>query len=57
MKNLLYFSAMGAIVAPPLPSFYRRPQSVAELVDHTARRAIGHLGIDGIAPAIEWHGG
>lgn len=56
LRAMVAVTEMGAIVAPPLPSFYRRPQSVAELVDHTARRAIGHLGIGSIAPAEEWRG-
>ena len=36
---------MGVIVAPPVPGFYRRPQTVAEIVDATATRAIDLLGL------------
>lgn len=56
LRAMVAVTEMGAIVAPPVPSFYRRPASVAEIIDHTARRAIGHLGLDGIA-AEEWRGG
>src|SRR5438067_7714350 len=30
----------GAILAPPVPAFYARPSSIAEAVDHMARRAM-----------------
>jgi 4-hydroxy-3-polyprenylbenzoate decarboxylase len=44
----------GAIIAPPVPAFYRRPDSVAAIVDHTARRAIDLLAL-GLPPlAEEW---
>ncbi|WP_225851167.1 UbiX family flavin prenyltransferase [Streptomyces sp. HPF1205] len=36
----------GAIVMPPVPAFYLRPGSVAEIVDHTAGRALDLLGIE-----------
>jgi 4-hydroxy-3-polyprenylbenzoate decarboxylase len=31
---------MGGIIFPPLPSFYHRPQSIAEMVDHTVARVL-----------------
>jgi 4-hydroxy-3-polyprenylbenzoate decarboxylase len=46
---------MGAIVFPPLPAFYHRPQSIAELVDDTVERALLLLGIDGARPKA-WAG-
>jgi flavin prenyltransferase len=36
----------GAIVAPPVPALYLRPQSIDELVDHTVARALDLFGID-----------
>jgi len=47
---------LGAIVAPPVPAYYRRPQSVAEIIDHTARRAIDLLDLDIPALADPWSG-
>jgi 4-hydroxy-3-polyprenylbenzoate decarboxylase len=35
---------MGAIIAPPVPAFYRKPETIQQLVEHSARRAIGLLG-------------
>ncbi len=46
----------GAIVAPPVPAFYARPSSIAEAVDHMARRAIGLLDLDLGISTREWHG-
>ncbi|WP_031524985.1 UbiX family flavin prenyltransferase [Streptomyces sp. NRRL F-5123] len=36
----------GAVVMPPVPAFYLRPRSVADIVDHTVGRALDLLGID-----------
>ena len=33
----------GAVIMPPVPAFYLRPQGVAEIVDQIARRAIDLL--------------
>ncbi|MGW5755210.1 UbiX family flavin prenyltransferase [Nocardia rhamnosiphila] len=35
----------GAIIMPPLPAFYTRPQSVADIVDHSIARALDLLDI------------
>ena len=34
----------GAVIAPPVPSFYSVPESVADVVDHSVRRALARLG-------------
>lgn len=47
---------IGAIIAPPVPAWYRRPQTAMEIVDHTARRAIDLLGLDIAALAEPWAG-
>jgi 4-hydroxy-3-polyprenylbenzoate decarboxylase len=38
---------IGAIIAPPVPAFYLKPTSLAEAIDHMARRAIGLLNLPG----------
>jgi flavin prenyltransferase len=38
-------TAAGAIIAPPVPAFYYRPQTVAEVVDHSIGRALELLGL------------
>ncbi|MDA0565436.1 UbiX family flavin prenyltransferase [Streptomonospora sp. S1-112] len=36
----------GAVIMPPLPAFYTRPTSLAEVVDHTVGRVLDQFGID-----------
>lgn len=55
LRNMTAVTEMGGIIFPPLPGFYQRPQSVAEMVDHTVGRA---LDLFGIAHALtpRWNG-
>jgi 4-hydroxy-3-polyprenylbenzoate decarboxylase len=55
LRNMVAVTEMGAIVFPPLPAFYHRPQSIAELVDDTVERALALLGIQGAQPKA-WTG-
>jgi flavin prenyltransferase len=48
MANVTRF---GAIVMPPVPAFYTRPATVAEIVTQTAARALELLGIT--VPALK----
>jgi 4-hydroxy-3-polyprenylbenzoate decarboxylase len=43
LRNMTSVTEMGGIIFPPVPSFYHRPQSIAELVDHTVSRVIDLL--------------
>ncbi len=36
----------GAVIFPPVPAFYARPQSVDEIVDNIVGRVLARLGID-----------
>lgn len=36
----------GAVIQPPVPSMYIRPQTIDDLVDHTTMRVCDQLGID-----------
>jgi flavin prenyltransferase len=38
LRNMTAVTEMGGIIFPPLPGFYQRPQSIAEMVDHTVGR-------------------
>src|SRR5450830_1837882 len=40
LRNMTAVTEMGGIVFPPLPGFYQRPQSIAEMVDHTVGRVL-----------------
>lgn len=46
----------GAIIAPPVPAFYLAPQTIDEIIDQLARRAIALLDIETPRPATEWTG-
>jgi 4-hydroxy-3-polyprenylbenzoate decarboxylase len=41
---------------PPVPAFYQKPQSLADVIDHLAARAIDMLGLPGAGAAAEWDG-
>jgi 4-hydroxy-3-polyprenylbenzoate decarboxylase len=45
LRAMVQLSEMGAIVAPLMPSFYRRPRSIEELVDQTAGRLLDLVGV------------
>ena len=48
-------TASGAVVMPPVPAFYARPGSVADIVEHTTGRALDLLDVDTDAVA-RWSG-
>jgi 4-hydroxy-3-polyprenylbenzoate decarboxylase len=35
LRNMTTVTEMGGIIFPPLPGFYQRPATIAEMVDHT----------------------
>jgi len=51
LENLLALARAGADVLPACPGFYHRPDSVSELVDFVAARALSRIGIEaGVFP-------
>ena len=55
LRNMVAVTEMGAIVCPPLPAFYLRPQSVGDIVDYSAARALDLLDVPhDLAP--RWEG-
>jgi 4-hydroxy-3-polyprenylbenzoate decarboxylase len=46
LKVLAAASENGATILPPMPAFYTRPQSVADIVDHTVARILDQFGIE-----------
>jgi 4-hydroxy-3-polyprenylbenzoate decarboxylase len=36
----------GAIIMPPVPAFYNKPQSIEDIVNHSAARCLDLLGIE-----------
>ena len=58
LRNMVSVTEMGAIVFPPVPAFYQRPTSVAELVDHTVARVLDLLDLPDLPHALapRWSG-
>ena len=55
LRTMTALTEMGAIVAPPLPAFYARPQSIEEMVDQSVGRVLDLFGLDW-APVKRWSG-
>ena len=55
LRNMTAVTEMGGIIYPPLPALYQKPQSIEEMVDHTAGRVLDLFGIEQtLAP--QWQG-
>jgi len=46
LRTMTALSEMGAVIAPPVPAFYAKPQSIAEMIDQTLGRALDLFGLD-----------
>lgn len=46
LQNMLNVTNMGAVVAPPVPAFYTRPQNVQDIVRQSVGRALDLFGLD-----------
>ena len=45
LRNMVSVTEMGAIVCPPMPAFYLRPQSIDDLVDASVARVLDLLDV------------
>ena len=55
LRNMTSVTEMGGIIFPPLPSFYHRPATIADMVEHTVDRVMDLLGIEN-DQAARWGG-
>jgi 4-hydroxy-3-polyprenylbenzoate decarboxylase len=53
LRTLVRLAEMGAVIAPPLPAFYARPQTLDEMVDQSVGRALDLFGL-AWAPVRRW---
>lgn len=55
LENMLKVAQAGAIIFPPVPAFYNRPEKIQDLVEHTAGRILDQFDL---APASlpRWSG-
>jgi 4-hydroxy-3-polyprenylbenzoate decarboxylase len=45
LRTMVALAEMGAVVAPPMPAFYHKPQTVTDIVDHSVDRVLDLLGL------------
>ncbi len=45
LENMLKLAGAGVVIMPPVPAFYHRPETVAEVVNQSAGRTLDLLGI------------
>lgn len=55
LRSMVSVTEMGAIVMPPVPAFYARPDSIQAMVDHSVGRALDLFDIETGAVA-RWEG-
>jgi flavin prenyltransferase len=55
LRNMTAATEMGAIIYPPLPAFYLKPQSIDDIVVEGVERVLALLGFAGAAPR-QWQG-
>ena len=46
LRSMSQVTEYGAIVMPPVPAFYARPQTLDDMVNHTVGRALDLFGVD-----------
>ena len=55
IRSMAAVTEAGAIVYPPVPAFYARPQSIEDMVDHTLGRVLDLFDID-LGTVRRWSG-
>jgi 4-hydroxy-3-polyprenylbenzoate decarboxylase len=46
LRTMLHVGEMGAIIVPPMPAFYHRPQTIDDIVNQTVNRVLDLLEIE-----------
>lgn len=54
LRNLYEASKLGAVIVPPMLTYYDHPASLADCTRHTADRILAQFGLDG--DSYEWEG-
>jgi len=45
LRSMTALAEMGAILAPPAPAFYHKPESVDDIVNHSVERVLDLIGL------------
>lgn len=54
LRNLYEASRLGAVILPPMPAYYRHPQTVEDCTRYTVERILAQFDLDG--DAYQWEG-
>lgn len=46
LRHMTAVTEMGAVVLPPLPAFYHKPQTLDDIVDHTVGKILDQFALD-----------
>ena len=57
LENMLTLSRMGAVILPPDPAFYLKPEGVRDIVEYVVGKVLVSLGIDAELPEELQYGG
>ncbi len=55
LRTMTALSEMGAVIAPPVPAFYARPESLDDVVTHSVGRVLDLFDLD-VAGIKRWQG-
>lgn len=55
LRNMVSVTEMGGIIMPPVPALYHHPQSIDDLITHTAQHALELLGLPNVG-RTPWQG-
>jgi 4-hydroxy-3-polyprenylbenzoate decarboxylase len=55
LRTMTELSELGAVIAPPVPAFYTRPESLADVVDHTVGRVLDLFDVES-GTSTRWNG-
>jgi len=45
LRLMLQMADMGALIAPAIPSFYKKPQTIDDIINQTVGRILDYYGI------------
>ncbi len=45
LRSMEQLTQMGAVIMPPVPAFYHRPENIQDIVDHTVGKMLDMVGI------------
>jgi len=45
LRNMLLAAEAGAILLPPIPAFYHRPETIGDIIDHSVGKALDMLSV------------